>query len=119
METYKFIEDWLISKCHIFPFSSHQVWETIPASKFADQIDEKIKKERYKRLEEIWNKKRQEFIKRNSWKEFKVLIESTKNEDWKLKWKGWTQNYIEAKEDNFEIISGEIKRNSIIVGNLK
>jgi len=23
----------------------------------------------------------------------------------KIKWKGWTQNYIEADEQNFEIIS--------------
>jgi tRNA A37 methylthiotransferase MiaB len=128
METYHLVERWLITKCHIFPFSSHKIWETIPASKLPNQISEKIKKERVKKLEKIWNKIREEFIKRNQKchstecqnqqniknSSLEVLIEVVKNEKWKLKWKGWTQNYIEANEDNFEILSWEIKRNSII-----
>jgi hypothetical protein len=67
-----------------------------------------------KKLKEIWDKKRQEFIKRNIWKPLEVLVELVKNENWNLKWKGWTQNYIEANESNFEIIFWEIKRNGII-----
>jgi tRNA A37 methylthiotransferase MiaB len=118
-ETCKLVENWLITKCHIFPFSSHQVWETVPASKFVNQIDEKTKKERFKILEKIWNKIRKDFIKRNTWKEFKVLIEFVKTENWDIKWKGWTQNYIEVNENNFEVISWEIKRNNIIIWNLK
>jgi threonylcarbamoyladenosine tRNA methylthiotransferase MtaB len=144
METYKLVEDGLITKCHIFPFSSHKIWETVPASKLPNQIPEKIKKERVKKLEEIWEKVRQDFIKRHcvfdakslkinnslSWssnnekilkqiqnnekKELEVLVEVVKNEDWKQKWKGWTQNYIEANEKNFKIIFWETKRNSII-----
>jgi len=46
------------------------------------------------------------------------LIEVVKEDDWKVKWKWWTQNYLEADENNFEIISGEVKRNEIILGKL-
>ena len=57
---------------------------------------------------------RDEFIENNIWKELEVLIESVK--DWK--WKGWTQNYIEADGSNFKIISWEVKRNSIVTWKL-
>jgi tRNA A37 methylthiotransferase MiaB len=79
-----------------------------------NQIDEKTKKERVKKLERIWEKIRNNFIKRNIWKEFNVLTEFVKNNNWKLRWKGWTENYIEANEKNFEIKTGEIRRNNII-----
>jgi tRNA A37 methylthiotransferase MiaB len=118
METYKLVEDWFITKCHIFPFSDHKIGETVPASKFPNQVDEKIKKDRVWRLEAIWEEKRDEFLDRNIWKEFEVLVEFIKNDNWKIKWKGWTENYIEANDENFEIKFWEIKRNSIISGRL-
>lgn len=114
LETYKLVKDGLITKCHIFPFSNHKIWETVPASNLPNQIDEKTKKERVKKLERIWEKIRNNFIKRNIWKEFNVLTEFVKNNNWKLRWKGWTENYIEANEKNFEIKTGEIRRNNII-----
>jgi hypothetical protein len=44
-----------------------------------------------------------------------VLIESVKNG----KFKGWTENYIEVTNDNFEVISGVVKRNEIVAGELR
>jgi len=33
----------------------------------------------------------------------------------KITWSGWSENYIECDETNFEIIAGKIERNNIIV----
>lgn len=121
METHNLVADWLITKIHAFPFSAHKLWESVPAWLFPNQIDDKTKKERMWKLEAIWDKTRDEFIERNIWKKFEVLIEVVKTDEqnWKTKWKGWTQNYIEADQNTFEIISGEIKRNEIVTGFLK
>ena len=114
-DTYNLVKDLEIQKVHTFPFSSHKIWERIPAWSFPNQIEEKIKKERLKKLNGLSEKIRDEFIFSQKWKIFEVLIESTKN--WKFK--GWTQNYIEANQDNFEIISWKIKRNEVVVWKLK
>jgi tRNA A37 methylthiotransferase MiaB len=114
MDTYNLVKDWLITKVHAFPFSAHNMWESVPAGKFPDQVDEKIKKERMWEIMNISDQVRDNFIDRNIWKEFQVLIESVIIEDGKTKWKGWTQNYIEADEKTFEITSGKIERNQIV-----
>lgn len=119
MDTYNLVTDWLITKIHAFPFSAHNLWESVPAWIFPNQISDSIKKERMWKLEAIWDSMRDEFIDRNFWNEFDVLIEVVKEENWKIKWKGWTQNYIEADQNTFEITSGIIKRNEIVKGKLK
>ncbi|MCP4523525.1 MAG: hypothetical protein GY828_04875 [Candidatus Gracilibacteria bacterium] len=93
--------------------------ETVPASKFPNQVDEKIKKERMWEIMNISDQIRDDFIDRNIGKEFHVLIENVTVENGITKWKGWTQNYIEADQDTFDIQSGEIKRNEIVTGILK
>jgi tRNA A37 methylthiotransferase MiaB len=113
-ETYNLVKDWLITKVHSFPFSAHTMWESVPAWKFKNQIDEKIKKDRLEKINKISEKVREEFIKSQVWKEFKVLIESVK---WKS-WKWWSENYIECNEKNFQIKSGNLERNEIIIWNL-
>jgi len=110
-ETYNLVKNTPITKLHAFPFSPHEMWETVPAWIFKNQVDEKVKQDRIKRLLKLWEEVREDFIKSQKWKVLKVLIESVKWENWK----GWTQNYIEANNENFEIISWEIKRNEIIV----
>lgn len=121
MDTYNLVNDGLITKIHAFPFSAHNLWESVPAWKFPNQLQDNIKKERMWSLEEIWDKKRDEFIERNIWKEFEVLIEVVKIDEKnnKTKWKWWTQNYIEADEQTFDIVSWEIKRNNIVKWILK
>jgi threonylcarbamoyladenosine tRNA methylthiotransferase MtaB len=120
MDTYNLVKDWLITKVHAFPFSAHTMWESVPGWKFPNQIDDKTKKERMWELSNISDHIRDEFIEHNIWKEFQVLIEVVKtDESGKVKWKGWTQNYIEADEQTFEITSGKIERNQIVTGILK
>jgi MiaB/RimO family radical SAM methylthiotransferase len=118
MDTYNLVKDWLITKVHAFPFSAHNMWESVPAGKFPDQVDEKIKKERMWEIMNISDQIRDDFIDRNIWKEFQVLIENVIIEEGKTKWKGWTQNYIEADEKTFEITSGKIERNQIVTWTL-
>ncbi len=119
LDTYNLVKDWLITKIHGFPFSPHTTWETVPAWSYPNQLSDAIKKDRMWRLEEIWEHIRDEFIERNVWKQFEVLIEVVKTEtNWKTIWKWWTQNYIDVDNTNFEVISWNIKRNDIIIWKL-
>ena len=91
------------------------MWESVPAGFFKDQISDAIKKERINKVLSLWEEIRNEFIQSQVGKELKVLVESVKWEHWK--W--WSQNYIECSNENFEIIEGLVKRNSIILGKMK
>jgi len=113
-ETLDLIRDYKITKVHAFPFSWHEMGESVPAGKFKNQVDMKIKKERMWEIMYLSDQIRDEFIEENVWEELEVLIESVKDG----KWKGWTQNYIEADETNFEIIEGEVGKNEIVKGKL-
>ena len=119
-ETLNLVKDWLITKIHAFPFSWHNKAEPVPAWKFPNQIQDSIKKERMWKLQEESDKTRDNFIDRNIWKEFKILIEVVKSdENWNIKWKGWTENYIEADQSTFEITSWKIEKNEIVIWILK
>lgn len=119
LETYNLVKDWLITKVHAFPFSPHKFWESVPAGNFENQVWDKEKKERMWELEAIADSVRDDFIDRNIWKRFEVLIEVVKEEDWKTRWKGWTENYIEADDKTFDILEWEIAKNNIVIGILK
>lgn len=115
LQTLDLVENYWITKVHGFPFSNHTLWESVPASFFPHQVDEKIKKQRIDTLLKVAWEKRNEFIKSQKWKTFEVLVESVKDGNFK----GWTENYIEVTGENFEIISGRIKKNEIIIWKLK
>jgi len=119
-ETMDLVKDCNITKVHAFPFSWHELWEDVPAWKFKDQVHWKIKKERMWEIMNLSDQIRDDFIDKNIWKELEVLIEVVKKDDitWKVKWKWWTQNYIEADSSNFEILSGKIERNEIVIWKL-
>ena len=102
-ETLNWIEEYWITKLHAFPFSDHTQRERIPASFLPDQIEYKIKKEREDRLIAMWDKVREQFIKKNTWIEHQVLIEEKRG--WKRKWR--TENYIQVDID-WEYNRGEI-----------
>ena len=110
-ETIDLISECEITKVHAFPFSAHKFWENVPAWFLENQIDDKIKKDRMFEIMLLSEQVRDDFIDKNIWKELEVLIEVVK-ENWKWKW--WTQNYLEADEENFKIISGDIKKNEIV-----
>ena len=109
------IKDCNITKVHAFPFSSHKFWENVPAWFYKNQVDDKIKKDRMFEVMSLSEEVRDKFIDDNIWDELEVLIEVVK--EWWI-WKGWTQNYLEADNTNFEIISWKIERNQIIKGKL-
>jgi len=108
------IKNYWIKKVHAFPFSGHELWENVPAGFFENQIDWKTKKERMWEIMNLSDEIREEFIDKNIWDTLEVLIEVAK--EWKWKW--WTQNYIEANSDNFEIISWKIEKNEIVIWKL-
>ncbi|MGC8976604.1 MAG: MiaB/RimO family radical SAM methylthiotransferase [Candidatus Ratteibacteria bacterium] len=74
-------------KLHIFPYSER---ENTPATKFPEKIDERIKKERFKRLQKIASlsskKVKEKFIGKN----LTVLFERKKE----IFWEGYSGNYI-------------------------
>ena len=85
------IKKYWITKLHAFPFSDHHIAEKIPASLLPNQVPHELRKWRNRKLIEIWDQVRDEFIIKNYWRKAEVLIEEVKN--WKSKW--WTDNYIQ------------------------
>ena len=114
-ETYNLVRDYNITKLHAFPFSAHTMGESVPAGSFKNQIDEKVKKERMEKLLSLGEENRKKFYESQRGKTLRVLIEKVSGNTWS----GWTQNYLEANEQNFKIQSGEVKKNGIIEGFLK
>ena len=93
LNTYNWIEEFWITKLHAFPFSDHTQRENIPASFLPNQVDHKIKKEREIKLISKWDAIREKFIQSNKWTLHQVLIEERRN----LKWRWWTENYIQVE----------------------
>jgi len=91
-ETLYGIQTYNINKVHPFPFSAHTMWETVPASVLANQIDQVTKKLREKELKKIADHVLDQFIELNKNIEHSVLVE------WK--WSGWTENYIKVPVDS-------------------
>ncbi len=115
LETYHLVQDYNITKIHAFPFSNHTFWESVPASFYENQVEEKIKKQRLEKIMWLWDEIRNNFIHSQKWKILHVLIESIK--DNQFKW--WSENYIDCTNNNFEILSGLVKKNEIVTGRLK
>jgi len=88
-----------ISKLHVFPFSSHQLGDTVPASKLDWQIDLKTKKEREAKLIKVCDKNYKKLIEATKWKNVQVLIEQHNS--------GWTENYLKF-ESKRSLNNGEI-----------
>lgn len=103
-ETLHGVREFNITKVHGFPFSEHAKGETVPASVFEWQIARGIKIQRNKRLLQIADEMRNEFVKKNIGKKHKVLIENFKDGVWR--WR--TENYIHVW------LKGEFKRWDIV-----
>lgn len=98
-ETLKFVESVKFSQLHIFPYSKR---DGTAASKLYKDLSGKVKNERVKRLEELGDRLKTEFLREN--KTGKVLIEA-KNGDY---FDGYTENYIKC------YISGDLKVGEIV-----
>jgi threonylcarbamoyladenosine tRNA methylthiotransferase MtaB len=90
-ETLAGIQKYKINKVHSFPFSAHQLGETIPASLLPDQIDAVTKKIREKELKKIADELAEQFHQLNKDIVHSVLVE------WK--WSGRTENYLKVSVD--------------------
>jgi threonylcarbamoyladenosine tRNA methylthiotransferase MtaB len=96
-DTVKFINDLPLSYFHIFPYSKRP---NTKAAISADHVGEKIKKERVKKLLDIGNKKKYDYMAKNIDKYLDVIVEqkSEKTGSYKV----LSDNYlkIELKSDN-------------------
>lgn len=113
IDTYHMVEKFQIGRLHAFPFSNHDFWEHVPAHFFKDQVADSVKKQRFQKLLALWEKNRDAFIESQIGKTFEVLVEGKIHCD---TWSGWTQNYIEADETNFQILEWSIKRGHLVKG---
>jgi MiaB/RimO family radical SAM methylthiotransferase len=116
MDTYNLVGDFQITKLHAFPFSPHKYGEGVPAWFYKEQVDESVKKKRLDRLIQLWKRVRKEFIESQIGQVFEVLLEGKTLGD---KFSGWTQNYIEVDETNFEVLEWKIEKNSLVKWVLK
>lgn len=110
-ETLEIISKYKITKVHAFPFSAHERNDFIPASQFPNQVSEKNKKSRMQEITKIWDEIREDFLLKNNWAMFNLLIEKC---GWnKFGW--WSENYIQLNENNFEVLDwGIIKTGNIV-----
>ena len=89
-ESYRFCEEIKFSKIHVFPYS---IRKGTPASKFPNQIDGNIKKERAKKLIQLSTKLEQEYMSKFINNDIEVLIENNKD-GYSY---GHTSNYLYVK----------------------
>jgi len=99
-DTYEFLKEIKFTKIHTFPYSRRS---GTPADKMYNQIDEKIKKERVRKVLNLSNELEQEFYNNNLNTIKEVIIETNKND----KSYGFTSNYIKV------IVDGIYKSNDI------
>lgn len=91
--TYDFLKKINFSKIHVFKYSPRK--GTV-AEKMENQIDEKTKEERSKKLIELSKKCEKYFIEKFVGKDLEILFEEKKDG----KWQGHTKNYIMVKTKN-------------------
>jgi tRNA A37 methylthiotransferase MiaB len=99
-ETLENIKKFGIKKVHVFPFSDHHTWVSIPASSLPNQIDQTTKRRRDKELKKTADDIAEQFYQLNKWITHSVLVEG--------KWSGRTENYIKV------LVGPEHKRGEII-----
>jgi threonylcarbamoyladenosine tRNA methylthiotransferase MtaB len=92
-ETYNFLNSLDISYLHVFTYSKR---DNTAASLMEQQVDEKTKNERNKRLRILSIKKRLHFYEKNLSKIYPVLFEAENKDGFMY---GFTPNYIKTKVD--------------------
>lgn len=106
-ESIEFCKKIKFSKIHVFPYS---IRKNTPASKFPNQIDGSIKKERARKLIEVSRKLEEEYMEQFKNSNMEVLIEQSKD-GYSY---GHTSNYLlvklEGKYSSEEIINIKIDK---------
>lgn len=104
-ETCQFIKECGFAYLHVFPYSKRP---GTPASTMENQVDEKIKKDRTRRLINLGEKLKEEYENKFLGKEVDVLIE-TYDEKRNI-YKGYSSNYLEVcVKSDINIIGKYIK----------
>jgi len=88
-------------KIHIFPYSARTGTK---AADFKNQIEPKIKKERYQKLNALAKKQKAQFLKKIKGKSLPVLFEQKKNGYYQ----GFTTNYIQFKKKSSKNLANKI-----------
>lgn len=102
-ETYNFVKQIHFYKTHIFKYSKRNGTK---AAIMPNQIDERIKEERSKKLIELSNKYEEEILSSYIGKKLNVLFENKEGNYFK----GHTTNYITVKVETDNDISNKIER---------
>lgn len=102
-QTYNFVKKIGFSKVHIFRYSKRA---GTAATKMRNQITEKIKLARAKKLEALNRVLKKNFIKKIQRRYEEVLFENKKQG----KWYGFTRNYLRVRIKSGENLRNEIKK---------
>jgi threonylcarbamoyladenosine tRNA methylthiotransferase MtaB len=108
-DTVKFVNDLPLSYFHIFPYSKR------PNTKAANadcQVDEKVKKERVKRLIELGKNKKYDYMKRNIDTSLDVIVE--KEAGISGNYKVLSDNYLKIDVKSDRLIPGQRLRVKVI-----
>ena len=105
--TEKFIKQIKFSRLHVFPFSAH---EKTPAAKMPDQVKEKTKACRAKKLRELGIKLAKDYKNKFKGRELKIAVEQIKSD----KIIGKTEFYFEVEVDKRNLKNKNIRVGEII-----
>ncbi|MFA5359357.1 MAG: MiaB/RimO family radical SAM methylthiotransferase [Patescibacteria group bacterium] len=111
IETKKFIREIKFSRLHIFPFSAHA---KLPAAKFPNQVEEKIKAKRAKILREFGVKLMRDYKRKFKGKKLEIVIEQIKQD----KLIGKTEYYFDIEVDKRQIFGSKIDGNNKLIGKI-
>ncbi len=104
----EFVKNIAFSKVHIFPYSRRK--GTV-ADKAPNQINEKIKGDRAKKMTALTDKLREEFLKSQVGLTVSVLFETMKNNDFCV---GYTENYTPVRVYTKNNLCGQVLNIKII-----
>jgi threonylcarbamoyladenosine tRNA methylthiotransferase MtaB len=99
--TVQLVEELRFSKLHVFRYSPRP---DTPAADMSAQIDPQVKKERSKRLIDVGNKLRREFLEDHLGRPLEILVEDRREVDGRVVCSGQTDDYVRVWwEDDVEL----------------
>lgn len=107
-QSLEFVREIAFAKAHVFPYSQR---EGTVAAKAPNQVDNSVKSIRSKRMIEITNKTRADFLESQVGLTEEVLYEQPTKDGF---WEGYTKNYIPVKVKSDGELNGEILPTRII-----
>ena len=110
-KTYQFLKEINFYKMHVFPYSPR---EGTRAAKMENQIENKIKEYRSKKLIEMSNQNQRVYNEQYVGKEVEVLFEEKEIENDIYYYKGHTQNYILVRYKTTDNLENTIKNVKIL-----